>query len=162
MRHGPAVERDEWPGDDASRSLSVEGFQKTRAAAHGLASLSVAPSLIASSPKIRALQTAQLVQGSWKWKRTPQLEEWPELMGDDFPAWLERLHATKAKSVLIVGHEPDLSRFASLLLAFDADTLNIDWKKAGALAVELDPGSGRATLLWMILPRVLRSLGAAQ
>jgi phosphohistidine phosphatase len=159
MRHGPAIEPDEWAGDDDSRPLSAQGIEKTRSAARGLASLNAATGIVASSPKIRALETARIVQDSWNGNFQPQLEEWPELASDDFPAWLERLRATKTKSVLIVGHEPDLSRFASLLLAFDADVLNINWKKAGVLTVELDIDSGRATLLWMISPRVLRALG---
>lgn len=161
MRHGPAIERDEWRGDDDSRPLSPEGLEKTRDAARGLINVSpVIPQLVASSPKRRAVQTAEFVCGVRWPKPKPQLELWPELASDHFSAWLERLRASQATSVLLVGHEPDLSRFASLVLALDADAVRLDFKKASVLALELDPATGRATLQWMALPRVLRALGS--
>ncbi len=156
MRHGVATEREEWNGDDDLRPLSPEGHEKTRDAASGLKGvLRVEPQIIASSPKTRAVQTAEFVAGIWKKTR---FELWPELASNDFNLWLQKLRDTNADSVLLIGHEPDLSRFASLLLAFDADTIAIDFKKAGALGLELDLQTNRATLQWMILPRVLRLL----
>ena len=152
LRHGVAVEHDNWNEDDDARPLTPEGLDKTRKAARGLASL-CEPELVASSPKMRAVQTAELVHGSEQ-----KLELWPELASDMFDLWLQRLREAKASSVLLVGHEPDLSRFASLLLSGDADTVRMDWKKAGASSLELDFQTNRATLEWMISPRVLRSL----
>ncbi len=154
LRHGVAVERDDWNGGDDSRPLTPEGAQKTRGAAHGLDSI-CEPELLASSPKTRAVQTAELAR--MVWKKAP-LELWSELAFDDFDLWLARLRDANVSSVLLVGHEPDLGRFASLLLCGDADAVQIPFKKAGALSLELDLQTNRATLGWMIPPRVLRSL----
>lgn len=158
MRHGVAVERDEWKGDDDSRPLSPAGFDKTRDTARGLTSICPSPQLIASSPKARARQTAELVRDAWKSK--PPLELWPELASDNFELWLEHLRDCKANPVLLVGHEPDLSRFTSFTLALDADAVGIEWKKAGVVALELDLETGRATLKWMLAPRQLRLLSS--
>ncbi len=156
MRHGVAVEREEWNGDDFHRPLTPKGHDKTREAARGLASLCPPPTLIATSPKVRALQTAELVCGAWK--KSPPLEIWPELAEDDFETLLTKLRALEASTIVLVGHEPNLSRFASLLLTGDADTLDILWKKAGVMSLDLDPVG--AALQWMYPPRILQTLAS--
>lgn len=158
MRHGPAVERDEWSGDDFHRPLTERGHRKTRAAARGLASVCAAPELIASSPKTRAMQTMGILHEAWK--KTPSLQLWPELMRPDLDEWLRELRISPASSLCLVGHEPDLSRFAALVLSGQEGVLAINFKKAGALWLEFDPQTGRATLEAMLLPRVLRALNA--
>lgn len=156
MRHGVAVERDEWKGDDFHRPLTPQGRDKTRAAARGLASFCDSPDLIATSPKLRALQTAEIVLTVWHSK--PTLEIWPELSEGNLPLWMVRLRATGEATVLLVGHEPDLSRFASLLLVGDEDRLPIECKKAGALCIDLYAPGQSSQLLWVLPPRVLRKL----
>lgn len=158
MRHGVAVERDEWTGDDFSRPLTPDGHDKTLAAARGLAAFCGAPDVIATSPKVRALQTAEIAQDAWRKKSPPQI--WPELAEDNFEAWLVRLRKIEAKSVVLVGHQPDFSRFASLLLSADAEELEIVWKKAGVMALDLDLPNGHVALQWMLPPRFLRLVGA--
>ena len=156
MRHGLAVERDEWQGDDFHRPLTPQGREKTRAASRGLAAFCDAPDLIATSPKLRALQTAEIVLTAWHSK--PTLEIWPELAEGNLLSWMVRLRTTGESTILLVGHEPDLSRFASLLLVGDEDRLPIEWKKAGAVGIELPVSGEGAGLLWVLPPRALRKL----
>lgn len=156
IRHGVAVERDEWHLDDFLRPLTPKGEEKTRAALRGIARVCDAPDLLASSPKTRALQTANILHEFWK--QVP-LEVWPELGGDDFDPWLAKIGSCSAASLCLVGHEPHLSRFTSLLLSGNADRSDILWKKAGALALEVDGTQKRGQLLWMLPPRILRVVG---
>lgn len=158
MRHGIAVEREEWTGSDSSRPLTPEGRLKTREAARGLASYDTLPDLIVTSPKARAKQTAGIVREVWR--RKLPLDVWDELAGDNVESWLTKLKTTKVRSVLLVGHEPDLTRFASLLLTGEAESVEIEWKKAGAIELALNTETGHATLQWMLPPRALRQLNA--
>jgi phosphohistidine phosphatase SixA len=61
--------------------------------------------------------------------------------------------------VILVGHEPNLSTLLSACLNERA-RLKIDFRKGGAACVEfgsrIEPG--RATLCWVLPPRVLRAL----
>lgn len=160
MRHGLAVEPEEWEGEDSQRPLTPQGHDKTHIAARGLAIFWDRPDLIVTSPKVRALQTAEIVREELKarFKTNTPLKKWPELASGDLGSWLQKLKDSKADSVWLVGHEPDLSRFASLHLAQDADKMQLEFKKAGALCLEIDVATGTTTLLWMLPPRALRRM----
>ena len=60
------------------------------------------------------------------------------------------LHRRAEATVALVGHEPQLSRLASLLCTGDEHALTLDLKKGGAVLV--DDG----TLRWALPPKVLR------
>ncbi|BCM90361.1 hypothetical protein IAD21_02213 [Abditibacteriota bacterium] len=176
MRHGIAVERNEQSDADFyldwQRPLTPQGRDSTRAAARGLVAFCPPPDLIATSPLLRALQTAEIVREELKaqWNTKIPLKQWEELKMDHFGGWDGRLKESKANSVWLVGHEPYLGQFASRKLApylsqFASDTLaplpdkmQIEFKKAGAMGLELDLSKGLATLLWMLPPRALRRM----
>jgi phosphohistidine phosphatase len=158
MRHGIAEDRETWPGPDAARPLTREGHKKTRLAVQGLQALN--PNFefpqfqLASSPLVRARETAQIVRTEL------QIEDcamWPELEDAAFEPMLSKMRQTPDQSTLVVGHEPGLSQFVSQLLTGNADALAMEWKKAAicALKVELSPAP-RATLLWFLAPQQLR------
>jgi phosphohistidine phosphatase len=74
---------------------------------------------------------------------------------EDALAWLK---TRREKRLVLVGHEPHLSRFASFLLT-GRDRSFLRLKKPQALLLELktfDPGD--ALLAWSLPPRQLRSL----
>src|SRR5262249_34655973 len=62
FRHGPAGERDanRWP-DDSERPLTLRGAQLTRRAAAGLARLEPGIEQVATSPFVRARETARVL-----------------------------------------------------------------------------------------------------
>ena len=62
VRHGIAVERDEWEGADADRPLTDRGAKRVEQVAAGLKWLDVQPTHIFSSPLVRAVETARIVQ----------------------------------------------------------------------------------------------------
>ena len=178
FRHGPAADRLAWRGRgraDALRPLTRDGVGRTRAAARGIASLIDVPGAVATSPLVRAVETAGELCAAFAGGRgrarqgmagaPPEPEELPALAPDAEPAAL--LPWLRARSgldlVAVVGHEPHLGRLASFLLAGEgADFIGL--KKAGACLIDLGdrPGPGTARLLWLLAPSQLRRLGRSQ
>jgi phosphohistidine phosphatase len=166
MRHALAEERsDRWP-DDGKRPLTKEGERKHTAVSEALRRMGAAFDEILSSPLVRARQTAEITARAYAWNR-PVVEADELGYRYSFPALAGRLEPfDRRASILCVGHEPDLSRFAGRLLHASGD-VQIEFKKSGVLALSLDgavePGS--ATLLWFLKPGHLARLakgGAAR
>lgn len=157
LRHGPAGEREDWARTgrpDAERPLTPEGRRKVKAAARGLARLlGKAPDLVVTSPRARARQTAELVAA----ELGSPLAESPLLLPHRTPkslaAWMSGL---QEETVVLVGHEPHLSRVASWLMTGLARPV-LSLKKGQALLLEAakaEPGGAR--LHWSAPPRLLR------
>jgi phosphohistidine phosphatase len=160
LRHGIAVERDEWEGPDADRPLTERGAKRVVQAAAGLNRLGVQPTHILSSPLIRAIETAKIVHRSLQARSAAQIVE--ELLPDAPPDRLLLIlqDLPPDASVLCIGHEPQLGMAASVLLSGRA-TASFPMKKAGACLIELPtqakPGRGR--LRWWLTPNQLREMG---
>jgi phosphohistidine phosphatase len=111
--------------------------------------------VILSSPYARARQTAEIVAEAFKAHRKLQFSECLTPGGDfkDLVALLNRLKP-QPKDVLLVGHEPHLSGFISLLISGNS-RCSIAMKKGGVCKLEvqsLQPGRC-ATLEWLLTPR---------
>ena len=162
VRHAIAEDRDpaRWP-DDSRRPLTEEGAASFRRAARGLQRIVPTVDRVLSSPYPRALQTAEILRDDAGW---PAPEPRDQLAAASSPdAALELLRDQGANtSVALVGHEPNLSSFASLLLTGNDTALEVELKKGGVIALDwaADPGSAAALLRWIATPRLLRSLGA--
>jgi phosphohistidine phosphatase len=160
FRHGIAVERDEWDGSDDDRPLTERGAKRVSQVAAGLKWLEVQPTYIFSSPLVRALETADILQASLSIPSAVKRVE--ELLPDANP---ERLFALfrdlpPEACVLCVGHEPHLGFAASVILA-GKPSMAFPFKKAGASLIELPmpPKLGRGVLRWWMEPGQLRALG---
>lgn len=160
LRHGIAVEREEWDGTDDDRPLTERGAKRVSQVAAGLMWLEVQPTYIFSSPLIRALETADLIQSSLSIPSAIKRVE--ELLPDANP---ERLLAVfrdlpPEACVLCVGHEPHLGLTASVMLT-GKPSAAFPFKKAGACLIEFAPPPkiGRGVLRWWLEPGQLRSLG---
>lgn len=154
IRHGIAGQHGDY-ATDRERPLTEEGKHKTRQVADRLSSLDLKFDLILTSPLVRAKQTADILQEVGLSKR---LEEAAYLApGGDLQAWLNWLEDWKesAKSLALVGHEPDLSAWAETLIWGSAQSKLI-LKKAGAIGLTL-PLSGspiaHSQLFWLTPPR---------
>jgi phosphohistidine phosphatase len=131
LRHGDAESE---AADDAARRLTEKGERQSRAAGAALARLGVELDVCLTSPKVRAEQTARLACR----ELGVEVEKSEALRGGDID--LEELAAGRGE-VLVVGHEPDLSR------AIQRSTgARVELKK-GAIAA-LEPG----TLLALLRP----------
>jgi len=114
LRHG-AAENQSATGRDADRALTADGRQRTRLVAIELAKRGESPKRIISSPLHRAVETAEVIAGALGSGIAPEQRD--ELApGGRAYALVRQLVAEGAKKVMLVGHEPDLSSLALLLL----------------------------------------------
>jgi phosphohistidine phosphatase len=159
VRHAIAHERDasRWP-DDALRPLTDEGVERFESAARGLRRIVPAVECVLTSPFTRAWQTAEILTSHAGW---PAAERADELTaGGDPDAVVTLLERRTVESVALVGHEPDLSGLASLLLVGDAAKAEIELKKGGVIALTAWTADVRAAtfLRWLAQPKLLRML----
>ncbi len=161
MRHGLAEEPTP-KGDDSARKLTEKGADKIRKAAAGMRASGLAFNTILTSP-IVAAQTADIVASELKRARSPKQCPSAFHPGASPASALEALGAQRLpESVLIVGHEPTLSRMASLMLTDSTESVGIRLKQGGVIALEFPDRveSAAAKLRWMMTQRQL--LAAAQ
>lgn len=140
---------------DEQRALTAEGTQKMRQAAAGMRNIAPEIDLIAFSPLLRARQTAEILADQYP--AAMRLESSalaPGRMQTELASWLQNHAGTCA---VLIGHEPDLSHWASQQLCA-TDGAFIELKKAGACLLQYAPGQ-RATLIWLLSPKQLRALG---
>jgi phosphohistidine phosphatase len=156
LRHGIAVEPDEWHGSDFDRPLTREGRERMEREARAIDDLSLDIDRIVTSPLLRAKQTAEILAERLR-MRDKLVED--ARLGGGFNN--ERLAAileanADAKTIVLVGHEPTMS--ATLGRAIGR--ANIELKKAALAGVELsDATSGSGTLFCLIPPKALVTFG---
>jgi len=159
IRHGLAGKADSkaYPDDDL-RPLTDKGRKSFKRAAKGLKLLGDKPETIFTSPALRARETAEILARVMG-RSVKSLVDMPELHHETSPSKaLARLARMKLpETAALVGHEPWLSGFLSLLIAGD-DRARIRMDKGGACLVEADklkPGGG--VLIWLAGPDQLGS-----
>lgn len=159
VRHGVAEESTAL-GSDAARALTDEGRKKTARVARGLAALEIEPEVILTSPLVRARQTADILSGALRPKDGVSEVKWLEAGASPAEA-VRQLARLKHDSVMIVGHMPDLSVLASMLLS-GKPSVKIAFKKAAVCALSFDgrARTGRGRLEWLMQPRHLRAASA--
>lgn len=163
IRHGPAGSREAWAAEsgepDELRPLTKRGRKKTRAAARGLVEEVGTIDVLATSPLVRAAETAEIVAKAFGGPDPETCDELrPERRPDELLAWLRaREHDAVAA---VVGHEPHLGFLLGWLLTGENDAF-IELKKCGTALLEFDdpPAGGNAVLRWVLAPRHLRMLG---
>ncbi|MBP5976949.1 phosphohistidine phosphatase SixA [Brasilonema sp. CT11] len=158
IRHGIAEERRPDLKDD-ERSLTKEGREKTDKVAQRLRKLGLYFDLIATSPLIRARQTAEILIAAGL---SCKVEECSYLAPDGrienwAVDWLSPRNYSPQTQLALVGHEPDLSAWAEILLWGQAKATLV-LKKAGMIGVKLpEKGSplGRSHMFWLTPPKYL-------
>lgn len=148
LRHGIAADREEWNGRDFDRPLTREGQDRMEREAKSIARLDLSLDAILSSPLVRAKQTAEIVASALKMRVMEDARLGPEFDARLLAEML-REHAG-AKSLMIVGHEPNFSETISDVVGGG----RIDLKKGGLAYVDLD-GDRSGQLVWLIPPKVL-------
>ncbi len=144
LRHGEA-DWPNWTGSDDERPLTDAGKKELRRVAKFLTQIGVAPSVILSSPLLRAVQTAEIAQ-----KQVGGELVTDEALASGATARGVRALLKKhgAEEVMLVGHEPD---FSALVHAFTGGTVKM--AKAGVARVDLDD-NGKGRLIWLLPPKV--------
>jgi phosphohistidine phosphatase SixA len=111
-----------------------------------------------TSRLVRAVETAEILEKSAGW---PAATRCPELAPQSAPAQtLKRLRAERRARIVIVGHEPHLSRFVGACIAGAGARAVIEIKKGGVAILRFEHGIrfGGATLLALLPPRALRKI----
>lgn len=145
FRHGHAI--DETPGlGDAGRALSGKGRKATRKVARWIArrGSKLRPAEIWTSPLVRAVQTAEIAAEALGLEGEVAVQA--ELAKGGSPDDLMRKLAEHRGTgpLMLVGHEPDLSVIAALLLG---ERSYPGLKKSGLLAIEWEGhGPGKIKL----------------
>jgi phosphohistidine phosphatase len=156
LRHGIAEDHG-FRGTDAERQLTEEGRAKTAAALRSVASMRFAtPMLVISSPLVRAIETADIActEFATDAKRLISESLTPSAEIDKTLA-LVASHIHEASPILLVGHEPHLSTFASALVG--SQTPILEMKKASLVVFELyriDAPRMRGVLTALLPPRI--------
>jgi phosphohistidine phosphatase len=158
MRHGIAVERGAQSfTHDSQRPLTPEGVKRTRKVARAMRALKLQFDLILASPYVRAKQTADIVAEVFEMPGKLRLcaRLTPGTKPRELVAEVRRL-ATPRDRVLLIGHEPDLSRLASLFISGRPDA-DLILKKAGLLKLDVhELAAARcASLVFLLTPRLL-------
>jgi phosphohistidine phosphatase len=159
VRH--ALAEDAAVGGDEARHLTEAGRQRTLKAAEGMRALGMEFDLILTSPLARAAETAELIATTYAIGLTPRvlMELATGITPGDAVAALAPYG--RNDSVMIVGHEPQLSALISILLTGEPDAMHLRMRKGGCVALELPANRiqpGAAELLWMMTQRQLRKL----
>lgn len=160
VRHGVAFDPDpaQWP-DDTQRPLTPDGEKRFLKAARGLGRLVNDVDVVLSSPWPRAWRTAEILHTGAKW---PAPTACQALESGRAP--IEVLQALQprstAKAVALVGHEPSLHELVSYLLTAERGHMQVEMKKGGVARLWLDENlrPGGARLVWLLAPKVLRSV----
>ena len=163
IRHGPAGDRGEWAArarDDRLRPLTPDGRKETKWAAAGLAFLVPHIDVLATSPLVRAAETAAIVASIYDSEIILLDALVPDQKPDEVVGWLR--HQQPDHTVALVGHEPHLGILVGYLLT-EKRVSFIDLKKGGACLLELTepPKPGGGTLEWLLTRRQLGRFGEA-
>jgi phosphohistidine phosphatase len=163
IRHGPAGDRDRWAEEtgrpDEERPLTDRGARRTLRAARGLATLVGELDALATSPLVRAVETAGLVGRAFGGPDPAPLDALrPEARPEALLPWLR--DRDPGSVVAVVGHDPHLPFLVAWLLTGREDAF-VELRKGGAALLEFDdpPAGGNGLLRWLLTPRQLRALG---
>lgn len=157
LRHAIAEDVDPAGGSDAERPLSAKGIATMKKAARGMNRLIREVDTIFTSPLKRAFETAMITARILKIEDRVRILE-PLSPSASSAALLEALrsHGTFDR-VILVGHNPSLSLFASTLLGINQQV--VDLGKSGLCRVDLESlRSPRGVLSWVLTPKILCEL----
>ncbi|MDH3455558.1 MAG: phosphohistidine phosphatase SixA [Gemmatimonadota bacterium] len=162
IRHAIAEKRADFARSgkrDARRPLTDEGMQRMEQAVQGLRNVVPTIDHVASSPHLRAMQTAKIVASAFELRTVERLSALEP--GGDTDLILDWLRGQDdAATIALVGHEPDASALISYLITSDKGAA-IQMKKGAVCLLEVDEEvePGQAMLRWLLSPKVLRALG---
>jgi len=145
IQHGIALPEEK----DPAKPLSPEGKEETQRIAEFLKTKSIKTDVVWHSPKLRAIQTAQIVANFISCSEIKERNDLNPLDSvESCPEEIESLN----KDLMIVGHMPFLQKLASLLLSGSETNQFVSFKNSGVVCLEYN---GNWKLAWMVTPVLL-------
>ena len=135
IRHGIAQERDFALKDD-DRTLTKVGQDKTKEVAKRLYNLGLRFDVILTSPLVRSHQTAEIFTVQLSSQLQVSTELAPNGNINSWLDWLEQQNYPPTSKLALIGHQPDLGEWASMLVWGEAKEALI-LKKAGIIGINL-------------------------
>ena len=152
LRHADAGDPDAWQGPDAARPISDKGRKQSKRLGEHLGTIGYTADAVITSPRLRAVQTAEIVADRIG---TPVTEDERLAGGLD----LETVDAIvrdggDPERVMLVGHDPDFSELLSVLCGAAGVTM----RKGTFARIEVDRPlrAGAGTLRWLLPPDALK------
>jgi phosphohistidine phosphatase len=143
---------------DFERKLTETGHKQSKKLAEFMSDLEIKPDIIFTSPLARAVETAEYLD--------KKLSPPNGMHADDRLAcgmvpeeaceilWAQNPDAT----IILVGHEPDLSRLGAYFTGM-TEAYSLEMKKAACLAIDLDHAAPSGGILrWLITPRIINCI----
>jgi len=149
IQHGEAKSE----AEDPARSLTTKGEEEARRISAAARSLTICPSKVYHSGKLRSKQTAEIIAGALK---TPDVLVLP-VQGlnpnDDVRPWADRI-SRETEDLMLVGHLPFLEKLASLLLCGDENARVVLFRYCGVICLD-QKEDGRWAVRWILLPEMV-------
>lgn len=151
LRHAHAGNPDRWTGDDAMRPLSDKGRRQAERVARWLRATDEPPDLFITSPKVRAVQTAEIVA---EVLGVPVVED-PRVAGPLDPDLVDAIvdAAGRPERPCLVGHDPEFSSLLGELIGVDV----VPMRKGATARVDVEGRlrSGQGTLRVLLPPELV-------
>lgn len=137
---------------DFDRALTDKGRKRTRDVAKTLRHAGQAPSAVLTSPLVRAVQTAEIMESVFEPDRAVVVRR--EIApGGELTDLARELASSRSPDTMIVGHEPDLSIFVTTLLGRGWDR---SFLKSMVVCLDLDAHGRSAKLDFVLDPKTLQ------
>ena len=139
--------------DDRQRPLTAEGRKRFTGVAKKLVRRGLKPQVIATSPLVRCVQTAEIL-AEQLWEVEP-VEVEALAPGSDLAALIQWTTQQEAESVAWVGHAPDVCYLAAALVGDGSAAIR--FPKGGACEIQFDGemAPGRGELQWLATAKLL-------
>lgn len=159
LRHAIAGQH-EAPEIDDEKALTESGIKKMEKAAEGIATIVKSFDVILSSPLKRAAQTATIVARAVGYKEKIEYSDLlrPGAQIGSLMSSFAKYGNNAKESILLVGHEPDMSKMIASLIGTSPDS--IEFKKSAFCNIEVTSFTARAKgkLVWLLQPKLLRMM----
>ncbi len=143
---------------DAKRALTAKGAKQAETIGKFCLEHGFVPEMILSSPLTRAVETARLVARELNLSKFVQVEEFLRAgmtteralsgLRESLVGLTKREKSSEGASIMLVGHEPDFSDFAGVLIGGRSESVH--FRKATLMGItlpELKPGAGTIEFL---------------
>jgi phosphohistidine phosphatase len=142
-----------WP-DDSKRELETEGAERYLRMIEILAARDFAPEIIATSPYTRCRQTADIISQNTPVR--PSVVELPALKPDsDFEALTHWSRTTRCKSIVWVGHAPDVTWLTGMLIGDRQANLRFAKGSIAAIRMHGDIAFAGGEMVWLATAKLL-------